>query len=555
MAMTVDWVTLSMGLAGGLALFLIGMTQVTDALKALGDDRLRWVLARLSSNRLLGATTGALITAAIQSSSATTVVTVGFVSAGMMSLWQSASVVIGSNLGTTVTAQIIAFDITRYALGMFAAGALVAAVGRTPHQRHVGRAFGGLGLVFFGMATMSDAMKPLGSYQPFLDLVSGTSDPFTGLAIGALFTAVVQSSSATTGIVVVMAADGLIDLETGIAIILGANIGTCVTAVVAALGKGPDAMRTAVVHVAVNTIGALLWIVFIGTLADLVTGLTPDSDTSTARQIANAHTVFNAVNTVIFLALMTPLVRLVRYAMPDRPPRATVPLRAAYLDRDLLHTPVLALEVTHKELIRLALMVRGLLDDAVPAALTGDRPTLDALLGQEDEIDAIHGDIVHYLSEIGRGPMGERQRDEMLGLLRTANLLESLADTVHVGVIEKGYRRLADLVVISDGTIGQIEVLHRGALDAIDLAVEALGRPDSDALARLRESKVVFHDLEHAATAHLAQRLVAAEPGRIAAYSIEVELVDALRSVHRSCRRIARAAQASARGDEADTPE
>ena len=548
--MSIDRVTLGMGLAGGLALFLIGMSQVTDALKALGDDRLRWTLARLSSNRVLGATTGAAVTAVIQSSSVTTVLTVGFVSAGLLSLWQSASVVIGANLGTTVTAQVIALDITDYALGMLASGALLAAVARRHQVRNVGRAVAGIGLVFLGMETMSDAMAPLGTYQPFLDLVSDTSNPFTALLVGLAFTALIQSSSATTGIVVVMAADGLLDLETGIAIILGANIGTCVTAVLAALGKGPEAMRTAAVHVTVNTVGALVWVLFIDQLAEFVVWLTPDSPGATARQIANAHTVFNVVNTVVFLILMEPLIRFVRRVVPDRLGASPPEHQAAFLDSSLLGTPVLALEVTRKELIRLGVKVRGLLDDAVPAALTGKRPDLDELTDRESEIDSLHSQIVAYLAEVGRGPIGERQRSDLLALLRAANLLEQLADNIETNVVGKGYQRLEEVVEVSDGTAVRIEDLHRAAVAALDLAIEALGDPGSEAARRVKGTKQEFHELEHAATEHLAERLAAPEPGRVTAYSLEIEMVDALRAVHRSCRRIARSVQVL----EADEP-
>ncbi|MGI9604348.1 MAG: Na/Pi cotransporter family protein [Acidimicrobiales bacterium] len=541
--MSIDWVTLTMGLAGGLALFLIGMNEVTRALKALGDERLRWALARLSSNRVLGATTGAAVTAVIQSSSVTTVLTVGFVSAGLLSLWQSASVVIGANLGTTVTAQVIALDITDYALGMLAGGALVAVAARRQQLRQLGRAFAGIGVVFLGMETMSDAMVPLGSYEPFLDLVSDTSNPFTALLIGAVFTAMVQSSSATTGIVVVMAADGLLDLETGIAIILGANIGTCVTAVLAALGKGSEAMRTAAVHVTVNTVGALVWVLLIDQLADFVLWFTADTADAVPRQIANAHTVFNLVNTVVFLTLMVPLVRFVEWVVPDRMGASPSEHQAAFLDEDLLGTPVLALEVTRKELIRLGTRVRRLLDDAVPAALNGRRSDLDELKEREAEVDSLHAEIVAYLAEVGRGPIGERQRDHLLALLLTANLLEQLADNIETNVVGKGYQRLEDMVEVSASSASRIEDLHRAAVTALDLALEALGDPGSDAARRVRSTKQDFRDLEHAATEHLAARLAAPEPARVEAYSLEIELVDALRSVHRSCRRIARSVQ------------
>ncbi len=529
-----------MGLAGGLALFLLGMSQVTDALKALGDDRLRSALARLSSNRFLGAATGGGITAIVQSSSITTVLTVGFVSAGMLSLTQSAGVIIGANLGTTVTAQVIALNITDYALGLFAVGALVTAASQRRQLRHLGRAVAGIGLVFLGMEIMSDSMSPLGNYQPFLDLVSDSSNPLIALFLGAAFTGLIQSSSATTGIVVVMAADGLLDLETGIAVILGANIGTCVTAVLAALGKGAEAMRSAAIHVSVNTLGAFVWIFFIGDLADLVVNITPDTADATPRQIANAHTVFNLVNTVVFLAFMGPLIAFVRRLVPDRAGLSPPPYQAAFLDTSVLGTPVLALDKTRLELMRLGLSVRSLLDDAVPTTLTGRRADLDELIERDKEIDSLHEQIVAYLAEISKGPIGDGQRAEILTLLKITNLFEQLANTIEANVVRNGYRRLDQTVQVSDGTIDRISELHRAALAALDLALEALGDPSTETSLRAAETKSEFRGLERAASKHLAKRLAMPEPTRVETYSLEVELVDALRYVHSTCRRIAR---------------
>ncbi len=538
--MGIDWVDLTMGLAGGLALFLLGMGQVTDSLKALGDDRLRSALARLSSNRVLGAATGGGVTAVVQSSSVTTVLTVGFVSAGMLSLTQSAGVIIGANLGTTVTAQVIALDITDYALGLFAAGALLAGAARRNQIRHAGRAIAGVGLVFLGMEIMSDAMAPLGSYQPFLDLVSDTSNPLVALLLGALFTGLIQSSSATTGIVVVMAADGLLDLEMGIAIVLGANIGTCITAVLAALGKGTEAMRSAAVHVSVNTIGAFVWVFFIGDLADLVTRVSPELD-ATPRQIANAHTVFNLANTVAFLLLLGPLVALVRRIVPDRVGTSPPRFEAAFLDDDVLGTPVLALEKSRLELMRLGVSVRELLHDAVPAAVGGRRAELDALVDRDDEVDELHRLIVRYLAEISKGPIGDGQRAELIALLNVANLFEQLADTIEQNVVANGYHRLEQVVTVSPETVARLEELHEAALRTLDLALEALGEPSAEASKRVTKMKRQFRGLEAATADHLARRLASGEPARIETYSLEVELVDALRYVHDGCRRIARA--------------
>lgn len=536
----IEWWKLIMGLAGGLALFLLGMAQVTDALKALGDDRLRWALAKLSSNRFMGATTGALVTAVIQSSSVTTVLTVGFVSAGLLSLTQAAGVIIGANLGTTVTAQVIALKITDYALGLLAFGAILGVVVQTRQAKYLGRALVGLGFVFLGMEIMSDAMSPLRTYQPFLDLMSGSTNAFTGVAMGAVFTGLVQSSSATTGIVVVMAADGLIDLNTAIAIILGANIGTCVTALLASIGKGVESRRTAMVHVIVNVLGAAVAIFLIGALADLVQSISPSEDTASPRQIANAHTVFNLANTVVFLAFLGPLVALARRVVPERVRRSAELGEVAFLDEDLIETPVLALEVAHKELMRMGLQVRNLLSEAVPAAMTGKRADLERLRADEAKIDDLHGAIIDYLSDVGQRSLGPEQQDDILALLSAVNAMEQLSDTIETQVINKGIDRIEKMIEVSQPTRERIEELYQAALETLDLALEAVGDRSWTLSTEVLESKREFKELKQSASEHLAARLASGEPRRVEAYSFEIELVEALNLVHRSCRRIAR---------------
>ncbi|HSL57404.1 MAG TPA: Na/Pi cotransporter family protein [Acidimicrobiales bacterium] len=539
----IDWTLLVMGLAGGLTLFLLGMGRTTDALKALAGDRLRATLARFSTNRFTGMGTGALTTAIIQSSSVTTVVVVGFVSASLLSLTQAAPVIIGANLGTTVTAQVIALDITAYALGLLAAGAALAALARRDRLRLLGSATVGLGLVFLGMDVMSESMSPLGTYEPLLDRLGSSGAPVLALAAGALFTGLVQSSSATTGIVVVMAGEGLLDLETGIAIILGANIGTCVTAVLAGIGRGREAQRAAAVHVLVNLLGAVAWIILLAPLAAIVRELSPSAtDLATPRQLASAHTVFNAVNTVVFLALLTPLVSLARRLVPDRLRDEPSP---SALDPAAIATPVLALEGTRRELLGLGLHIREMVERSLVDTIDGSTTDLDRLAELDDEVDRRHAAVLAYLADVSRGPLDDEQRDELVGLLEVANELERLADVVETDLVAIGRRRLAAGLTVGPETRQQLEDLHTAALEALDGTLGALGERDADAAEMVIRSKAEFREQDRAADLHLASRLSEAGPQRVAAYTLEVELVESLRLVHRICRRIARAVQRS----------
>jgi Na/Pi-cotransporter len=226
----INWGVMGMQLFGGLALFLFGMEQMADALKAVAGNRMKTILAKLTSNRFMGAITGAFVTAVIQSSSVTTVLVVGFITAGLMSMAQSVGVIMGANIGTTITAQIVAFKVTKAALLMIGVGFSMLFTSKSERTKQYGAMLMGLGLVFFGMSVMSDAMKPLRTYQPFLDLMIQMENPLIGIIIAAVFTGLIQSSSATTGIVIVMASQGFITLPAGIALAFGANIGTCVTA-------------------------------------------------------------------------------------------------------------------------------------------------------------------------------------------------------------------------------------------------------------------------------------------------------------------------------------
>ncbi|HOG04168.1 MAG TPA: Na/Pi symporter, partial [Accumulibacter sp.] len=236
------WGMMTVELLGGLAIFLFGMLQMEEGLKAVAGERMKGILAKLTVNRFMGVGTGALVTAVIQSSSVTTVLVVGFISAGLMTLSQSVGVIMGANIGTTITAQIVAFKITKAALGMIAVGFAMLFIARSDRTKHYGEMLMGLGMVFFGMHVMSEAMEPLRSYQPFLDLMKSMDNPLVGVLIATAFTALIQSSSASTGIVIVMAGQGFISLQAGIALAFGANIGTCATALLAVIGKPREAV-------------------------------------------------------------------------------------------------------------------------------------------------------------------------------------------------------------------------------------------------------------------------------------------------------------------------
>ncbi|NNL70340.1 MAG: Na/Pi cotransporter family protein, partial [Acidimicrobiia bacterium] len=389
-AAEIDYVLLFAGLLGGLAIFLLGMDRMTESLRVVAGDRLRGVLMRLTSNRFVGMFTGAGITAVIQSSSVTTVLVVGFISSGLMSFQQSLGVIIGANIGTTVTAQIIAFKVTTYALYAVAGGFAVTFLSKRGDRQAQGAVVLGLGLIFFGMSLMGDAMSPLRSSDTFIDLMASLENPFLGVAVGAGFTAIVQSSSATTGIVIVLAQQGLITTETGIALIMGANVGTAITALMASIGKPREALRAGVAHAMFNVGGAVIWIPFIGMLASFV----QDLGGANARQLANAHTLFNVINAVLIVGFIPLFARFIERIVPDAPEEEGRTVRVRYLDRTLLRTPSLALDRARLELLRMADRVRSMLGDILPAVLHGTRWTLLEIEERDDEVDSLHRQII-----------------------------------------------------------------------------------------------------------------------------------------------------------------
>ena len=469
-----DWISLGLGLLGGLALFLIGMDQMTNALKALAGHRLQRILSALSGNRVTGALTGAVSTAALQSSSVTTVLTVGFVSAELLPLTQAASVIIGANLGTTVTAQVIALNVSELSLGLLAVGAVLWLFVSNRTWRESGRAIASLGLIFFGLQVMGDAMKPLASYEPVLELLSGTSSPWIALLIGAGVTALIQSSSATTGIVIAMAASGLIDLPTGIAVILGANIGTCFTAVIAALGKGRNAMRTALIHVLVNLIGAVIWLILLSTLIDLVQFINP-SDVASPRQLANAHTLFNLANTVLFLIFLTPLVMLVRRIIP--PAKPTLLIETEPLDLSETSTAALGLPAASREISVLARDVNQFFHDGFrrcTGPLEGLAGISEMTQSTKEDLQSRHRVLIGYLRELSHSSRDKEQSSELLRLVGQADELAHVTDLLASAYQRIARRRLRNSVELRQSVVTELCELQESV--SADLLASVAGR-------------------------------------------------------------------------------
>lgn len=535
------------GLGGGLALFLFGMQQMTESLKTVAGHRMKYMLAKLTVNRFTALLAGMLITAVIQSSSVTTVLVVGFVSAELLTLSQSIGVIIGANIGTTITAQIIAFQVHKFGLPLIAFGFLLNLIPRHERVKHWGMAFMGLGLVFFGMELMSDATVPLRNWPPFIEGLQNLRNPWLSILIGTIFTAIIQSSSATTGIVILFAMQGMISLETGIGLCLGANMGTCVTGVLASIGRPRPAVQAAWVHVLFNVGGVLLWMFFIPQLADLVRLISPKTQMPLAadalavdmpRQIANAHTLFNAANALLFIWFTGPLARLVEWLVPVR--IAPTNVEPKYLDASYLAQPSLALDQARRELVRLAEIAHGMIGRSLTVAITGSRAEVDHLEKSDDDIDSLYGSIVTYLGKLSQKPLVAPQPKQLQALISIANYLENTGDVIQNELVVEARSRIRNSVIISPATINVLRPLHEKVVWAFDRAMQSLASSDLTAAREAVDSKELVNELSSAATSHLAKRLGAYEPNRLAAFKVETGIIENLRRINTLTRRIAR---------------
>ena len=549
---TASVLLMAVNLAGGLALFLFGIDQMTEGLKSVAGERMRSVLARLTSNRFMGAMTGAFVTSIIQSSSVTTVLVVGFTTAGLMSFAQSIGVIMGANIGTTITAQIVAFKVTKAALFMVAVGFSFLFFGKKGRLRHHGEIVMGLGLVFFGMSIMSDAMQPLRTFQPFLDFMAAMGNPFLGILVAAAFTALIQSSSATTAIVIVMAGQGFITLPAGIALAFGANVGTCVTAMLAAIGKPREALRAAVAHVLFNVAGVLVWLAFIDQLAGLVTSLSPSYPglsgsqrlaAEAPRQIANAHTIFNIANTFIFIWFTTLIARFVEWMVPDRPLEEEAVISARYLDKELLSTPSLALDLVRREIRHMGEHVNEMLVEIMPAILHGSVDRLNELQAIDERVDILHAEIVIYLGRISQHELNEKQTKELMGLMDAVNDLENIGDVIEMNLVELGRRRIGKGVAISQPTQVVLTDFHQVVMDAVGAAIRAVSEDSYDEARSVMDMKKEIMRITNSAATHEAQRLVANEPHRIESYTVEMDIAEKLQRIFYFARRMARTIQ------------
>ncbi len=557
----IRWFPLVIMLLGGLSLFMYGIEKMSEGLKKSASRHIRNILGALTSNRIIAFIIGAVVTMLVQSSSATTVMLVSFVQAGLMSFAQSLGVILGADVGTTVTAQLIAFKLTDYALLMVAGGFAVRMMGKRHQLRGVGDVLLGFGILFYGMKLMGDAVAPLKACSDFIYLLNGLENPLLGIFAGAVFTAVIQSSGAFTGIVIVLAQEGLISLEAGIALVLGANIGTCVTAILASIGMEREAKRVALGHVMFKVVGVLIFVFWIPAFASIVHDITAYFGGGLARQIANAHTLFNVSMGLVFLPLTGLFATLVNRLLPDKPKdRITRELTTWYLDESSINTPEIAIGLARVEISRMAKLLERMLRAIIIPFISDERhvarevkekdeaalflkeiPRKDAIFPEltllegidmrEAKIDFLEEKIVDYLGRVLRQEVSEENVKEIFGMMSIVKDLESIGDLIHRNMLPLIEKKQELCVDFSEEGKEELMIYHNKVCTHIRLLKEAFAEINRDKAFEIMASERVYLDLEAQFRIRHLERVRCECEESVATHEIHMELMDLLKQI------------------------
>jgi len=557
----ISWGFMIIGLFGGLALFLYGMEKMSEGMKKAAGNKMRSILAALTNNRVIGFMVGAFVTMVIQSSSATTVMLVSFVQADLMSFAQSLGVILGADIGTTITAQLIAFKLTDYALLMIAVGFGLRMLGESDNLKNTGDILLGFGLLFFGMKLMGDAMKPLRTYPAFIDLMKGLENPIIGLLIGAVFTALIQSSSAFTGIVIVLAQQSLLTLEAGIPLVFGANIGTCITAGLSSIGTSREAKRVAMAHVLFKVGGVLLFIFWIPTFASLIHSIAEKFGSNTARQIANAHTIFNISLGLIFLPFTVIFARLLLKILPKEKTVKGVLPATWHLDEGLIETPEFAINLARSEISRMAKllgrMLRAIIIPFMSDATLINRdvkhkeeanlfikeiPTQDEIFPEltlmegidmrEEKIDFLDEKIVDFLIKVARQELSDEQAAEVYGMISITNDLESIGDIIHRNMLPLIDKKKGLNFDFSLEGKEELMIYHVKVCKQINRLKEAFLEHNIETAQKIMEKEGKYLNLESQYRLKHLHRLHQKRKESLETHEIHMELMDIFKQIN-----------------------
>jgi len=561
-----NWPQLVQGLFFGLVIFLFGMGLMGEAMKSAVGDQMKTLLHRLTTNRVKGLLTGLCVTAIIQSSSVTTVMLVSFVSVGLMSFARTIPAILGADVGTTITAQIVAFKITHLAPMICVAGFGLYLGQRT---RDVGQACFGLGLLLYGMSLMGDSMKPLRTYQPFMDMMVNMDGPLIGILVGACFTALVQSSSATIGVIIALASQGLITLETGIALALGANIGTCVTAGLAAIGKSRAAVRVALAHILIKILGVAIILPFVPAFAELIVKISPHDGGAgimttvntmsdiVPRQVANAHTVFNVGIALIFLPFTGWLASFIERLLPDsQGSDAAATIQAVSLPETLIRTsPGMAIEAVRREVCRIGQLIQeDMQKDIGHAMISGDEQKLQLIVERDHDVNRLYRNLVSTIPRISQEKLSADESRQLALLWELADLVEIMGDSIKELAASRRHR-IFKVYRVSDETRSRFIEFDSAVNEIINKVLQAIAEVGVNRKLSVQFAQEVIvykkkiNQLADNFRSYLQEKRLheerSSESGlsqdRIRLYAVETDLIARMRSSANYPRKIAKA--------------
>jgi len=464
----VETIKVIIQLMGGLGLFIYGMKLMGDGLENAAGEGLKSILEKVTSNRLMGVAIGAIVTMVIQSSSATTVMVVGFVNAGLMSLAQAAGIIMGANIGTTITAQLVAFKLDQIAPLFVFIGAALVMFARAKKRREIGNIILGFGILFTGMGIMSGAMKPLASSPTFTNILVAIGDNrFIGIIAGTVITAILQSSSATTGILIALATTGTIDIGLALPIVFGCNIGTCITAIIASIGTNKTAHKAALLHLIFNIVGTIIFLPLLGILARIVQYTSPED---VSRQIANAHTVFNIGNTILLLPFTTYIIKFINKVIPCDDNEEKV--GAKYIDDRVLETPVIAAGQVIKETIRMANKAKQNVELSMKAFMNNDEELIRKVYENEKIIDVLEESITTYLVKLAKCELSDREKGIVASTFHVVIDIERIGDHAE-NIADLAIEKINKRLKYSKDAIDELYEIYEATLEALEIAVKS----------------------------------------------------------------------------------
>jgi len=479
------------GISGGLAIFLFGIRFGGRGLQKAAGKRLRDTVARLTTNRFMGLVTGVIITAIIQSSSATTAMLVSFANAGIIGLSQALGVILGADIGTTLTVQLIAFRIFDYALVIVAAGFILLA-SKIERYSRLGQIIMGFGLLFFGMTIMAGAVEPVKDHPTFVRFMIGVErNPVLAIAISALFTALIHGSAATIGLVLIFAFEGVITLKSAIPLVLGANIGTCATALLASVSSNAEGKRIAWAH----TLFKISAVVMIFPFLNQFTNLVSSTSSTVTRQIANAHTLFNVGAAVLFFPFVKPWGKLFKFLVKDEEVSVEV-FRPAYLDHRVLDTPSLALGQATREILRMADITYGVFSKSIDVFLTDNEALREKLIEEDDKIDMLEEAITPYLTQISGKDMSDEEAQRAVSLLFIVKNLELIGDIVSKSLMDLALKKIMVSPRFSKDALDRIREYHDQIEKTFQMAIDSFASQDKKLAEEVVERKSEMNILE-----------------------------------------------------------